>query len=259
VVELAGMLEKCDFFEQESVEAEGRRLRPDLIVRLPGGKNVVIDAKTPLSGFLEAMEATTEPERVSRLKDHARLVRDRIADLAQKSYWDQFQPAPEFVVLFLPGESFFSAALEQDPGLIELGAEVKVVLATPTTLIALLKAVAYGWRQEAIAENARLIASLGEELHRRLATLAGHFTRLGKQLSEAVGAYNQAVGSLESRVLVTGRRFKELGLGANSEIPRAEPVLEETRELSASELTAAAEDPGSGNVPRPGDVFPTEG
>ena len=231
VVELAGMQEHCDFDEQETVVvAAGGRLRPDLVVRLPGGKCLAVDAKAPLAAYLEAVEAVEEPVRRARLADHARQIRDHVSRLSQTAYHEHLAQTPEFVVLFLPGESFFAAALEQDPSLIETAAEAGVVLATPTTLIALLKAVAYGWKQESIAESARRVAELGRELHDRLAVLGRHAARVGKELGGAVSAYNDLVGSLESRVLPAARRLKEQGAGSPSaEIPELEPVDEMPR------------------------------
>jgi len=240
VVELAGMLDHCDFYEQASTdnihEGDGK-LRPDMIVRLPGGKQLVVDAKAPLAAYLDAIDAVDDETRRKKLLDHARQVREHIAKLSRKSYWEQFQPAPDFVVLFLPGEMFYSAALEVDPGLIESGVEQRIILATPTTLIALLRAAAYGWQQEALTENAQQISQLGKELHERLATLADHWSNVGKNLNDAVGAYNKATGSLESRVLVTARRFRDLqAIAGDKEIRDLTPIDSTPRLPVADEL-----------------------
>jgi len=232
VVEIAGMLSYCDFAEQETVTTDSGRLRPDLVVKLPGGKHVVVDAKTPLQAFLDAFETTDEETRRNCLTNHARQVRDHMNTLSGKKYWEQFDATPEFVVMFLPGETFFSAALEQDSGLIEHGVLNRVIPASPTTLIALLKAVAYGWNQEKLARNAQQISELGKELHDRLRNLAGHITSVGTGLDRAVESYNKAVGSLESRVLVSARKFAELGASVAEDIPQLEPIETTARALS---------------------------
>ena len=232
VVEIAGMLPYCDFAEQETINTDAGRFRPDLVVKLPGGKNVVVDAKTPLDAFLGAFESTDEEVRRKSLLNHARQVRDHMETLSSKKYWEQFEATPEFVVMFLPGETFFSAALEQDPGLIEQGVLQRVIPASPTTLIALLKAVAYGWNQDKLARNAQQISNLGKELHERLRKLAVHITGVGTNLDRAVEAYNQAIGSLENRVLVSARKFAELGASVAEDIPELEPIETTARALS---------------------------
>jgi DNA recombination protein RmuC len=242
VVEMAGMLPHCDFVEQQSVDTEDGRLRPDLIVRLPGGRNVVVDAKTPLSAYLDALEAADDERRHVYLTDHARQVRAHLGALGRKAYWDQFQPSPDFVVMFVPGEMFFSSALQEDPSLIEYGPEQGVLMAGPLTLIALLRAVAYGWRQEALAENAKKVSELGAELYARLATMGDHFASVGGKLKAAVESYNAAVGSFESRVLVSARRFRDLkAVTGDLDLESPAPVEILPRDVRAEDLLPAPE------------------
>jgi DNA recombination protein RmuC len=242
VVEIANMLPYCDFTEQPSVTTSDGRLRPDLIVKLPGGKNVVVDAKAPLQAYLNALEAENDDHRKAHLVAHAKQIREHMTKLSSKAYWEQFQPTPEFVVMFLPGEVFFSAALEQDPVLIEEGVMQRVIPASPTTLIALLRAVAYGWTQVKMARNAQEISDLGKELYERLRTVAVHLENVGKGLDRAVECYNKAVGSMETRVMVSARKFAELGPAVTDEITELEPIEKTTRTLQLfdGELAASA-------------------
>jgi len=231
-VELAGMLEYCDFITQPTITTEEGRLRPDLVVNLPGGKSIVVDAKTPLEAFIGALEATDEAARITLMQNHARQVRDHLQALGRKAYFEQFDRTPEFVVLFLPGESFFSAALENDPALIEFGVDQNVILATPTTLIALLKAVAYGWRQQDLAKNAAEISALGKELYQRVLAMTEHWKKVGAGLNRAVHSYNAATGSLESRVLISARKFEDLKVApTGAEIAPVKLVEREVRSL----------------------------
>jgi DNA recombination protein RmuC len=242
VVEMAGMVEHCDFETQHHVATEDGRLRPDLVVRLPGGKTVVVDAKCAGQAYLESLQCDSEDERAAKLRDHARQVRDHVTKLSAKNYWSQFAETPEFVVLFIPGETFLSAALEQDPALIEDGVNQQVIIATPTTLIALLRAVAYGWRQETIAESAKAISELGRELYTRLGTMTDHFAKVGRGLETAVRSYNETVGSLETRVLPSARKFKEHGISPAAELTPLTGVERSVRPVTAAELPAADAD-----------------
>lgn len=231
--ELAGMSPHCDFVEQESVTTEGGRLRPDMVVKLPAGREVVVDSKVPLGGFLEALEAKTDEEREAALAKHASQVNQHVAKLASKEYWEQFPAAPEFVVLFIPNDSFLAAAAEKDTTLVESALTRKVVIATPTTFIALLKAIAFGWRQELVAESAQRISALGQELSDRMGTLAEHFMKVGGALGKAVESYNAAVASLETRVLPSARKFRALGAGGRKEIDELDPIDQTPRALHA--------------------------
>lgn len=218
LVELAGMVEHCDFFQQETVSGSDSVQRPDMIVRLPDSRDIVIDVKTPLDAYLSAMEAPDDPARRAALERHARKVRERVRELAMKAYWDQFKNAPDFVVLFIPGDQFLSAALDIDPQLLEDALRQKIILATPTSLVALLRAVGYGWRQQALAENAERIRELGADLYKRIATFTEHLGKLGRQLEGGVDSYNKAVGSLERQLLPGARRFVELGITPHKEL-----------------------------------------
>ena len=234
VVEMAGMVEHCDFAEQASVsDGNDGRLRPDLVIRLPGGKSIVVDAKAPLVAYLEAVDALDEDARGAALLQHARHVQDHIDQLAAKAYWKQFADAPDFVVMFLPGESFFSAACQCDPGLIDFAVAQHVIPASPTTLITLLQTVQFGWRQERIAGNAQEISELGRELYDRLRTFGEHLDECGASLAKSVEHYNRAVGSFEGRLLVSGRRFQELGCGTGDEIGALAPIDDTPRRVEA--------------------------
>ncbi len=233
LAELAGMVEYCDFFEQEQVRTEeGQALRPDMIVRMPDGRDIVVDAKTPLDAYLSAMEAVSDEDKQKALQRHARKVRERVRELATKAYWQQFKNTPDFVVLFIPGDQFLSAALDQDRKLLEDAMAEKVILATPTSFIALLRAVAYGWRQQALAENAEKIRKVGEELYGRLGTFADYLGKLGRSLDSSVGHFNKAIGSFDSRILPSARKFTEMGIHARKELEEAQPIEKSVRSLT---------------------------
>ncbi len=237
VVEMAGMLDHCDFYEQVSVGDENGRLRPDLLVKLPGNKSIVVDSKAVISSYIESSQSEDETTKREKLIEHSRHISERVTELSKKSYWDQFENSPEFVVLFLPGEAFFSSALEVNPSLIEQSVDQRVIIATPTTLIALLKAVAYGWKQTSLADNAREISDLGKELYKRISVLSENFSDLGRKIGGAVDSYNKSLGTLESRVLVTARRFHELkAMSGDEEIESLVPVDKAVRAIQAVEL-----------------------
>lgn len=229
LVELAGMVEHCDFVEQVHVQGEEGALRPDMIVNMPHGRQLVVDVKTPLDAYLSAAEATSEEDRLVAVRRHAQAVQERVRQLAQKAYWSQFEQSPDFVVLFIPGDQFLSAAVGEIPSLLEDAIRQQVIIATPSSFVALLKAVAYGWRQDQLAENAARIQALGEDLYKRLATFSGYLARIGRSLGQSVDAYNSAVGSLERQVLPGARKFTELGLRPRRDIEELSTVDKLTR------------------------------
>ena len=250
VLEMAGMTRHVDFVEQPTIEGDDGRLRPDVIIRVPGGTSIIVDAKTPLDAYLSAVEATDEETRERLIADHARQVRDHVRALASREYWKALPGTPDFVVMFIPGESFFAAAIESDPALLESAWRERVLISTPTTLIALVKTIAFGWQQEKLAENAQAVAAQGRDLYDRIKIFGGHMGDIGKALRQAVERYNKGVGSLESRVLPAARKFETLGVTpAGSSIPTLEPVELDTREAQAEELASAGDTPappGSG-------------
>jgi len=218
------MVEHCDFDQQQSVDSDEGKQRPDMVVRMPGGREIIVDAKAPMDGYLAAVEASEDGERVQEIRRHARNVRDRVRELSGKRYWKQFPKSPDFVVLFIPGDQFLSAALEIDPRLLEDAMADRIVLATPSSLVALLRAVAYGWRQESLAENAEQIRIVGEELYERLSTFADHLGKLGISLNRSVESYNKAVGSFDSRVLPGARKFKDMGIQETKDLPEPDQI-----------------------------------
>ncbi len=231
LAELAGMVEHCDFEQQHSIDTEQGKQRPDMVVRMPGGRQIVVDAKAPMDAYLCAVEAENDAQRAQELQRHARNVRARVRELASKAYWQNLSSTLDFVVLFIPGDQFLSAALELDPDLLEDALADRVVLATPSSLVALLRAIAYGWRQETLAENAEKIRKVGEELYERLTTFAGHLEKLGSTLGRSVEHYNKAVGSFDSRILPSARRFSDMGLRARKEMVEPQPVDRMPREV----------------------------
>jgi DNA recombination protein RmuC len=235
LAELAGMVDHCDFYEQESVDTDAGRLRPDMIIRLPDRRDIVVDAKTPLDAYLSAVEATDDAVRKTQLQRHARNVRQRVRELAGKAYWNQFTDSPDFVVLFIPGEQFLAAALETDHKLLEEALTQHVILATPSSFVALLRAVAYGWRQEALAKNAEIIREIGQELYTRLATFGEHLAKLGRSLDSSVESFNKAVGSFDTRVLPGARRFVELGINTRKQVPEPDQIEHGTRRVESRE------------------------
>ncbi|HEY9197998.1 MAG TPA: DNA recombination protein RmuC [Gammaproteobacteria bacterium] len=238
LAELAGMVDRCDFYEQEQVVTDTGRQRPDMIVRMPDGREIVVDAKTPLDAYLNAIEAGDDETRKRELERHARKVRERVRELSAKAYWQQFRNAPDFVVLFIPGDQFLSAALDHDRSLLEDALAAKVILATPTSFVALLRAVAFGWRQEALTENAEQIRKLGEELYQRLGTFTDHLSKLGRSLDTSVGAYNKAVGSFDTRILPGARKFAELGIAGKDAVTELEQIERTARDVqSAADTT----------------------
>ena len=231
LAELAGMVEHCDFYEQEQTDTEAGRMRPDMIVRMPGGREIVVDVKTPLDAYLSAVEATDPEARKKFLEHHARKVRERVKELAAKAYWDQFKNAPDFVVLFIPGEQFLSAALDIDRDLFEDALRQKIILSTPANFIALLRTVAYGWRQESLAANAEQIRDVGEELYSRLSTFSEHLVKLGRSLNSAVIDYNKTVGSYEAKLLPGARKFSEMGVGGDKALEEPERIDKAVRDV----------------------------
>ena len=233
LAELAGMVEHCDFYEQEHTQTESGALRPDMIVRMPGGREIIVDVKTPLDAYLRAIEATDDETRTRELQHHTRNVKNRVQELSTKAYWSQFKNTPDFVVLFIPGDQFLSSALEHEPELLESAMQKKVILATPTSLVALLRAVAYGWRQESLTENAEHIRQVGEDLYQRLATFAEHLGKVGRSLNQSVQHYNKAAGSFDSRILPSARKFDEMGISSKKTVQSPEQIESSSRSIES--------------------------
>lgn len=246
LAELAGMVDRCDFFEQQEVQTDAGRQRPDMIVRMPDDREIIVDAKTPLDAYLNAIEAGDDESRRRELERHARKVRERVRELSAKAYWQQFRKAPDFVVLFIPGDQFLSTALEYDRQLLEDALAAKVILATPTSFVALLRAVAFGWRQDALTENAEVIRKVGEDLYQRLGTFAEHLAKVGRSLDASVNAYNKAVGSFDSRIRPGARKFTELGIASKAGIAELEQVERAARTVQPNDTGEQADIPDEG-------------
>jgi DNA recombination protein RmuC len=244
VVELSGMVKNCDFFEQQSITKEDKTYRPDLVIRLPAGRQIIVDAKAPIDAYLEAVDIEDEDKKAEKLKEHAKQVKKHINDLSQKEYWKHFDLSPEYVILFLPVEALFSSALQIEPALVEMGAKKNIIIATPTTLIAILRAVALGWKQEKISDNSKQIEKMGKQLYERLITMNSHWQKLGKSLSSSIDSYNQAISSLESRVLVSARKFQEMSVGTD-ELLSLDEINKTTRSLFCEKKAAALEEGSS--------------
>ncbi|MEJ2574260.1 MAG: DNA recombination protein RmuC [Gammaproteobacteria bacterium] len=247
LAELAGMVEHCDFYEQETAQGEGGNLRPDMVVRMPDGREIVVDVKTPLDAYLSAVEAADDGKRTEYLEHHARKVRERVRELASRNYWAQFKQSPDFVVMFIPGDQFLSAALDIDRDLVEYALGQKVILATPTSFVALLRAVAYGWRQQSLAENAEKIRDVGEELYQRLSTFTEHLAKLGKNLGSSLDHYNRAVGSFERQVMPGARKFTEMGITPRKELPELDQIEKGVRQVGGGGATLSSNDEDDAN------------
>jgi len=245
LAELAGMVEHCDFYEQEQIDSEEGLLRPDMIVRMPDGREIVVDAKTPLDAYLSAVEATDEDTKKKELERHTRNVRTRVRELSAKAYWNQFKNSPDFVVLFIPGEQFLYAALDHDKNLLEEALRQKVILSTPTSFVALLRAVAYGWRQETLAENAEHIRHIGEDLYHRLSVFSDYLAKVGKSLDTSVSHFNKAVGSFDARILPSAKKFSDMGISTKNSITAIDQIEKTTRSLESSEQDS----PQKNNIP----------
>ena len=243
LVELAGMVEYCDFYTQEHTGAEGGNVRPDMIVRMPDGREIVVDVKTPLDAYLNAHGCSDEAQRLQHLAHHARKVRERVRELAGKNYWSQFKNSPDFVVMFIPGEQFLSVALDHDRDLLEDALRQKIILATPMSFVALLRAIAYGWRQQAVAANAEKIRAVGEDLYQRLAVFSEHLAKVGRHLDQSVACFNQAAGSFDSKLMPGARKFVELGINAKKDVAPVEQIEKAARQIESALADSARLEP----------------